>query len=272
VLKVGWFTSGRGPGSLALLTAACEAIESGRLPIEIAYVFCNRERGEHEPADRLLDFAVAAGLPVITLSSTLFRRSTGGAPARAGQPLPAWRGEYDRAIWERIQSLGTGTAVLAGYQLIAPELCRHMDLINLHPAAPGGPAGLWQDVIWQLIAGQAEQSGITIFRAIPDLDAGPAISFCRYSLRDEGIDPLWTAARAQAAETLRSEQGEDLALFQEIRRRGASRETPLLLATLAALASRSLRLVDGRPVTADGAPVAALDLTDEVERALDSGR
>jgi len=270
-VKVGWFTSGRGPGSLALLTAACEAIESGRLPIEIAYVFCNRERGEHEPADRLLDFATAHGLTAVTLSSAEFRRSTGGAPARAGQLLPGWRGDYDRAIWERIQPFGTATAVLAGYQLIAPELCRLMDLINLHPAAPGGPTGLWQDVIWQLIAGQAKESGITIFRAIPALDAGPALSFCRYNLRDEGIDPLWAAARAHDGESLRSEEGENLALFQEIRRRGASRETPLLLATLAALASRSLRLADGQPVRADGAPAAALDLTAEVERALASG-
>ena len=39
----------------------------------------------------------------------------------------------------------------------------------------------------------------------------------------DGIDPLWQAAEAAIAE-LRVSPGEDLPLFQEIRRRGATRE------------------------------------------------
>jgi phosphoribosylglycinamide formyltransferase-1 len=265
-MKIGWFTSGRGPGSFALLKAACDAIESGRLPVEIAYVFCNRERGEHEPADELLDLAAARGLPVVTLSSMRFRRSAGGAVARAGEPLPEWRWQYDEAIWQRIRPFDAAGAVLAGYQLIAPELCRRLDLINLHPAAPGGPVGLWQEVIWQLIATGAEESGITIFRAIPELDAGPPISFCTYSLRDAGIEPLWRTARSLEISDLRARGGEQLPLFRELRLRGTSRETPLLLSTLGALAAGRVRIVDGRPVTAEGAPAEPLDLTDEVER------
>jgi phosphoribosylglycinamide formyltransferase-1 len=267
-MRVGWFTSGRGPGSQALLRAACEAIESGQLPVQIAYVFCNRERGEHEPADRLMDLAEAHGLPVITLSSTAFRRRLGGEVARAGEPLPAWRFEYDRAVLDLVEPFHTRLAVLAGYLLIAPELCRSLDLLNLHPAAPGGPIGVWQEVIWQLIAGRAEGSGVTIFRATPELDAGPPVSFCTYSLRGEGIDQLWDAISGRDVAQLRAEAGEDLPLFVEIRRRGAARETPLLLATLAALAEGKVRLREGDVVNADGHQTAPLDLTQLVDEAI----
>ncbi len=268
MLKVGWLTSGRGPGSLALLTAACDAIERGELPIEIAYVFCNRARGEHAPADVLLDLAESRGLHVVALSSATFRRHSGGTPALAGQPLPEWRWDYDRAIWDLVRPLGPCAGVLAGYQLIAPELCQRMDLINLHPAAPGGPVGLWQEVIWQLIATRATESGITIFRAIPELDAGPALSFCRYSLSDLAIDALWQQENSCDVDLLRRDPGEDLPLFREIRRRGAERETPLLLATLSALASG---LIELRPTARGDALPAPLNLSNEVEQAVAAG-
>ncbi len=268
-MRIGWFTSGRGPGSLALLRAACDAIDAGTLPVEIAYVFCNRERGEHEPADRLMDLAGAHGLPVVTLSAAAFRRRTGGEVARAGQPLPAWRMDYDRAVLELLRPLRTQVAVLAGYLLIAPLLCRELDLLNLHPAAPGGPAGLWQDVIWQLIEQRAERSGVTIFRATPELDAGPPLSFCTYSLRGEDIDRLWAAVAGQDVAQLRAQAGEDLPLFVEIRRRGAVRETPLLLATLTALAGGRVRLAGGRVVDAEGHETAPLDVTPLVDEAIE---
>jgi phosphoribosylglycinamide formyltransferase-1 len=263
-MRIGWFTSGRGPGSQALLAAACDAIEAGQLPVEIAYVFCNRQRGEHEPADRLLDLAEYHRLPVVTLSSAAFRRSAGGAVARAGQPLPPWRLDYDRAVLDLLESFDTTIAVLAGYQLIAPELCRHRDLINLHPAAPGGPKGLWQEVIWRLIEGRASQSGITMFRAIPELDAGPAISFCTYSIRDAQNEPLWQSLEREASGCSPREFGEESPLFAEIRRRGAVRETPLLLATLKGLAEGRLS-IPRNEIQGQAGPV---DLSGEVDAAI----
>jgi folate-dependent phosphoribosylglycinamide formyltransferase PurN len=267
-MRVGWFTSGRGPGSLALLSAAIEATESGRLPIEIAYVFCNRGRGEHEPADHLLDLAESHHLPVVTLSSSAFRRQVGGEVARADRPLPPWRMDYDRAVLDLLDPFDTRVAVLAGYLLIAPELCKQLDLLNLHPAAPGGPAGLWQEVIWQLIEQGADRSGVTIFRATPELDAGPPLSFCTYSLRDDQINPLWTAIKGRGVAEVRAEQGESLPLFAEIRRRGAQRETPLLLATLAALATSQIQVAGGRVLDERGTEVAPLDLSNEVDTAI----
>jgi phosphoribosylglycinamide formyltransferase-1 len=268
-MRVGWFTSGRGPGSLGLLRSACDAIKSGELPVEIAYVFCNRGRGEHEPADRLMDLAEAHGLPVVTLSSSAFRRQAGGEVARLGQPLPAWRLDYDGAALELLKPFGTQVAVLAGYLLIAPLLCDEMDLLNLHPAAPGGPVGLWQDVIWQLIEQRADRSGVTIFRATPELDAGPPLSYCTYSLRGDGIDPLWAAIAGRDPARLRTEEGAELPLFVEIRRRGITREAPLLLATLASLADGRLRLSQGRVVDAWGRETSPLDLTTMVDAAIE---
>src|SRR5438445_240155 len=79
----------------------------------------------------------------------------------------------------RLEPFDVHTGVLAGYMLIfGPAACGAMTLLNLHPAAPGGPIGIWQDVIWQLIASRAERSGVTIFRAIPEVDTGPPLTFC----------------------------------------------------------------------------------------------
>lgn len=268
MLRIGWFSTGRGPGSQALLKAVCEQIEQGRLPLEIAYVFCNRARGEQEPTDKFLDLAERYGLPAVTLSSNEFRKQSGGAIARAGEPLPGWRIDYDSAILRRIEPFGTRLAVLAGYMLIAPELCRHMTLLNLHPAAPGGPIGIWQDVIWQLVVERATQSGITVFRATPQLDAGPALTYCHYPLIDAAIAPLWKSIEDLGIDEIRSRHGESLPLFAEIRRRGAARESPLLLATLTALATGR---IDPKAVLDPDAPLEAdlpLDLSPEVEQAV----
>ncbi|MGI8554495.1 MAG: formyltransferase family protein, partial [Dehalococcoidia bacterium] len=174
--------------------------------------------------------------------------------------------DYDQAILHLIEPFGTDIAILAGYMLIAPELCRRMTLLNLHPAAPGGPAGIWQDVIWQLIEQRAESSGVTIFRATPDLDAGPALSFCTYSLHDTALDPLWRMLAGRPIAGLPEREGEKLPLFREIRRRGSIREAPLLVQTLAAIASGQIsHEVHGPGFEASSLP---LDLSDQVDRSL----
>jgi phosphoribosylglycinamide formyltransferase 1 len=269
-VRFGWFSSGRGSGSQALLAAACNAIESGDLPAEISYLFCNRAWGEHPPADQLMDMAASHGIPVVALSSSQYRREAGGEVAKAGEALPAWRLDYDNAILGLLEPYKTATAVLAGYQLIAPELCRHLNLINLHPAAPGGPVGLWQDVIWRLIESGAPTSGITIFLATPELDAGPAITHCTYQLRDEMDEHLWQEAERESLALVRDLHGEKSPLFGEIRRRGAIREAPLLLATLRALASGDVQVVAGRVLNAAGSMADPLDLTEQVDRRIEA--
>jgi phosphoribosylglycinamide formyltransferase-1 len=267
-LRIGWYSTGRGPGSRALLTAGMEAIRAGDLRAEIAFVFCNRDRGQDPNTDQFLDLAEHFGLRVITLSDRAFRRRVGGEVARSGEPLPAWRGAYDQAMLEAIAPYPIDVGMLAGYMLILwPETTTRLPFLNLHPAAPGGPKGIWQDVIWQLIEEQATESGVLTQAATPELDEGPVVSFCRYPIRGPRFDTLWDAVRGRTVEDLRAGEGESLPLFQEIRRHGAARELPLVIRTLAALAEGRMCIAPGRVTDAEGRPFAGLDLSPEVDRA-----
>jgi hypothetical protein len=93
------------------------------------------------------------------------------------------------------------------------------------------------------------------------------MSYCLYSLADAQIDPLWDSVAGRDVADLRACENEDLPLFQEIRRRGASREAPLLLSTLKALADGQVLLRDGRVVDAQGHTAPPLDLSAAVETA-----
>jgi phosphoribosylglycinamide formyltransferase 1 len=248
-LRIGWFSTGRGPGSRALLRTVAEAIAGG-LPVEIACVFCNREPAEHEQTDEFFELVRSLDLPLVTLSSAVFRRRAGGRVLRKGEPLPRWRLDFDDQVLRQVAPYRFEIGLLAGYMLIfGPRACSSMHLLNLHPAAPGGPAGIWQDLIWQLIAGQAEQSGVTIFRAVPEVDTGPPVSFCTYSLRSGGIDSLWEEISGTSIDRLRASPGEELPLFKEIRRRGATREPHLIIETLRALdAGRATSMGSSAPL------------------------
>ena len=260
-LRVAWFSTGRGPGSRALLQAAGAAIAQG-LPVEIACVFCNRERGEDPHTDEFIRLVESLKLPLVTLSSAGFRRRHGGKLVRKGDPLPQWRLDFDDEVLRLLAPFGVEIGVLAGYMLIfGSRACAAMTLLNLHPAAPGGPIGIWQDVIWELIASRAERSGVTIFRAVPEVDTGPPLTYCTYALHDADSEPLWTEAATTSVEQLRSSTGEELPLFQEIRRRGAMREPPLILETLRALAEGRVNAQGGEP----------LDLMEMVDRQLATG-
>ncbi len=51
MLRLGWFSTARGPTSRKLLAAAWDEIAAGRLGAQIALVFCNREPGEDPQTD-----------------------------------------------------------------------------------------------------------------------------------------------------------------------------------------------------------------------------
>ncbi len=269
-LRVGWFSTGRGDGSRRLLKAAADAIGAGDLGAEIAFLFCNRERGEYEATDGFLDLAESHAIPTVTLSSRKFRRDRGGALSKPGEPLPAWRAEYDGEVAKLLEEHAFDVGVLAGYMLIfTPEMAGRHPFLNLHPAEPGGPIGTWQQVIWDLIDARATQSGVMIHMATDELDRGPIVSYCTYSLRGDAFDALWDDIGAQTAAGLRAAAGAEHPLFLEIRRHGAARELPLVIETLRALSQARVR-VDGRHVVdGQGDPLAnGLDLTEEVERTL----
>ena len=251
-LRIAWLTTGRGPGSFGAFEALMRAIDDG-LPVEVAVMFLNRDRDEFEATDRLIDFAEGCGVPVETLSSVAFRKSRGAARSKPGEALPAWRAEYDDAVGERLTRYDFDLGVMFGYMLIATEaLHGRFAFINDHPALPDGPVGTYQEVICELIRSGARESGCMMNLVTGDVDRGPAISFCRYALRGEGIDVLWSAADR----SLPREAMEQTPLYAAIRRRAVEREQPFLVETLRAIA-------EGRVLVPPDAPA---DLTDVVER------
>ncbi len=253
-LRVAWLTTGRGPGSFGALEYVVRAIEGG-LPVEIAVVFVNRAPGEAEPTDRLMDFVCTKGIPLETLSSVAFRKERDGKLSKPGEPLQPWRLELDAAIADLLTRHEFSLGVMFGYMLIATEpLFSRFPFINDHPALPDGPIGTYQQVILELMRTGARESGCMMNVVTGDVDRGPAVSYCRYSIRDARNEGLWRAHEGEPAE--------GSPLYLDIRKRGIRRERPFLAETLRAIAEGRLAVP----------PPSPLDLTAAVERALATGR
>ena len=269
MLKIGWFSTGRGPGSRKLLAAVQDEIASGRLDAHIAGVFCNRDLGEDENTDLFLEQVRGNSAPLVSLSSREFRRRLGEKPVLKGDLLPEWRSEYDREVMRLLEPYPFDIGVLAGYMLIFTErFLSKYDLLNLHPAAPGGPKGIWQDVIWQLIETRAERAGVMMHLATPDLDEGPTITYCTYPIRGQAFDSLWIDTQGRSISDIKASEGEANALFAEIRRQGVARELPLVIETLRAFAESRIGIGNKHPTDVAGNTMPASDLTEEIERAV----
>ena len=263
MLRLGWFSTGRGEGSRGLLSVVADAIQRGELEAEIAFAFCNREPGEHAGSDEFMALVRSYGVPLVTLSSQRFRREQ-GAP-----DFPTVREAYDRAVMALLAEHTSDINVLAGYGLIfGAKMARRYVSLNLHPAKPDGPIGTWQQVIWELIETGASESGTMIHLATEDLDRGPPASYVSFPVRGQGFDNLWAEVNGRQIEDLKERYGEKLPLLQRIRQEGLRRERPLLLETLKAFASGRLRVEGRQVVDSQGLLTAPICLNEEVEQAL----
>ncbi len=264
MLRVGWFSTGRGPGSRDLLRTVIERKLDGTLDIDVSFVFCNWDNTEEdnprrEQRELFFDLVRGFGIPLITLSWKNFQ------PGLREEDEAAWRLEYGREMRRRIDDRLFDVGMLAGYMLwMDDETCRDYRLLNLHPALPDGPKGTWQEVIWKLIEERADEQGSMIHVCTEEWDRGPALSYCRFSLREGDYPRLWGELEAKVSddglEAVRQEEGVDEPLFQRIRRDGARRELPLIVHTLKSIA-------DGRldPETLDG----PMDLSYKIDEELD---
>jgi phosphoribosylglycinamide formyltransferase-1 len=248
MLKLGWMSTARGEGSLALLRFVCEHIEAGTLDARIPVVVCNRESGESVQTDRFFEYVRSRSLPLVQESSARFRQHT---------PIPDWRTGFDRMLVEHISHYDVDVLFLAGYMLIASEfLCTRYPLLNLHPALPDGPKGTWREVMAELAHTGATRTGAMIHVATPDLDRGPTVSFFSLSLEGEPFASLRAA-------------GDLSALADAIRAQELQREFPLILSTLRTLAAGDIAISDGRPYDRTGRPLSGgMDLSSEIERLL----
>lgn len=270
--QVGWFSTARGPTSRALLRAAWEAMQRKEISAQIAFVFCSRGQGESEETDQFLAQVKSYGIPLVTLSFARFRRShRGRGTGYDGATFAPWREAYDREVVRLLQGHHPDLVVLAGYMLImTAALCQRYTALNLHPAAPGGPAGTWQQVIWKLIQEEASYSGIRMHLVTPDLDQGPIVTYCAYPLRGGDLDPLWVEVQGKDLEQLKATSGEELPLFLRIRREGVARELPLILASIKAFAEGWIWVENGQPRDHSGQLLRGYDLTAEIEATLRS--
>ena len=252
MLTLGWFSTGRGEGSRGLLRFVQERILRRQLEAEIQFVFSNREPGEAEGSDEFFRLVQGYEIPLVTFSSSHFRRAKGGR-------FSQHREEYDQEVMRLLHDYNPDVGVLAGYMLIVSgAMCRQRPLLNLHPALPDGPTGTWQEVIWSLIAQRAPQTGAMVHLATEEVDRGPLVSYCTAPIAGPLFDSYWQALAQKDLAQIKSSQGEDFALFQLIRQAEFRREPYLLFTTLQAIAAGEIAIRDGQVVDPQGHTLTAV--------------
>ena len=281
--EFGWFSTGRDRAARELLQAVNSSIKLGEIRAKIAFVFCSRESGESPESDLFIRLVERYGIPLICFSSHRFKdefkrlrnyyleRSesqqiplSGGVKSMLKHP---WRQEYDRRVMANVEGFHPDLCVLAGYMLIVgAEMCQRYNMINLHPAAPGGPAGTWQEVVWQLIDNRAQETGVMMHLVTPELDKGPPVTYCTFPIRGEPFDRYWRKMEKLPSNSSKRHDGRN-SLFRLIRQQGLAREFPLITSTLKAFSQGKVKLTtDKKVVDADGRPINGYNLTDEINK------
>lgn len=267
--QLGWFSTGRDKAARDLLQAVQNSINQGEIEAEIAFVFSSREPGESEESDLFLKLVEEYRIPLITFSYQKFKaRQTTPGIGRAGGLL-LWRLDYDREVMNRLRDFHPDLCVLAGYMLIVgKEMCPRYNMINLHPAAPGGPTGTWQEVIWQLINNEAQETGVMMHLVTPELDKGPPVTYCTFSITGKPFDRYWQEIKGLPLEEI-EKQGENNPLFKLIRQHGLAREFPLIISTLKAFSQGKVKIMAGKVVDSGGRPINGYNLTSEIDKLLE---
>ena len=217
----GWFSTGRDQAAQQLLSEVWQRIQDTTIPARIGFVFCTREKGDNPESDQFIQRVKDLGLPLYCLSSMRWNR------ALRERDQEKWRCDFHQRVMDILEGQEADIIVLAGYMLIvSQETCQHYAMINLHPAAPGGPKGTWQEVIWELISRGADTTGVMIHLVTEALDEGPPLTYCTFPLRGKDFDPLWiqmgTKLGFMPLGEIVQEEGEQNQLFQEIRHEGVT--------------------------------------------------
>ena len=266
--QLGWFSTGRDKAARDLLQAVQSQITLGEIKAEIVFVFCSREPGESEESDIFLRQVDDYRIPLICFSYQKFKAQKEAYLTSQDGALPQWRFEYDREVMNRLQGFSPDLCVLAGHMLIVGrEMCQRYNMINLHPAAPGGPTGTWQEVIWQLIDADAEQTGVMMHLVTPELDKGPPVTYCTFSIRGKPFNEYWNEIEGYSVDVIKKGQGENNRLFRLIRQHGLAREFPLIISTIKAFGEGRVKITaDKKIINAEGRPVNGYDLTEELNK------
>ena len=264
--QFGWFSTGRDKAARDLLKAVNDSIKQGEIEAEIAFVFSSQAPGESRESDLFLKLVEDYHIPLTCFSYQEFKVKKGIPDITQEGALPPWRLDYDREVMNRLQDFQPDLCVLAGYMLIVgKEMCQRYNMINLHPAAPDGPTGTWQEVIWQLIANKAEVTGVMMHLVTPELDKGPPVTYCTLPIRGEPFDKYWKDLEKLPL-TSPEQHSEQNPLFKLIRQHGLAREFPLIISTLKAFSRGKIKITaDKKVVNDEGEPIKGYNLTSEID-------
>jgi folate-dependent phosphoribosylglycinamide formyltransferase PurN len=278
-ISVGLFSTLSGPGSLALVEAIADACAKGAVgDAAVGFLFVNRETGEAAETDAAIEKIQSAyDFALVRRSAARFERQArlvARAAADKGddEPLWTWRERFYETY--RAELPATQLDLLLGDLWVwSRPQCAERRGVNLHPALPGASIGkLWYEVIWDLVETDATESGVMLHRVTPEVDMGPVVSYCRYSIRTPELEALWSTLpvgperAALIAEERSRRRDSDHPLFRALRAAGLRREVPLMLATVGAFADKRIRLTDAGVVDGRGELVAGgTDLSTEVE-------
>jgi len=250
LLNIGWFSTGRDEAARQLLQAVQDKIHRGDIDGKINFVFSNREPGEANESDLFFELVQSYDIPLVCLSHKKFKTAR---DEEAFGIKKEWRIAYDREVNKKIAPFAPDLCVLAGYMLIvSKELCQKYDMINLHPAPPGGPTGSWQEVIWTLIQNEADTAGAMIHLATPELDRGPVVSYCLFSIKGDPFAQYWRKCDTNM-------------LFRLIRQHELAREFPLIILTLQALSRGEVGIKDRRVIDAQGKLISGYNLSGRID-------
>ena len=244
MLNIGWFSTGRDEAARQLLQAVQDKSHRSDINGKISFVFSNREPGEAKESDLFFELVRSYNIPLVCLSHKKFKTA---------RKEKEWRIKYHREVNKKIESFAPDLCVLAGYMLIvSEELCQKYDMINLHPAPPRGPTGSWQEVIWALIQNKTETAGAMMHLVTPELDRGPVVSYCLFSIKGELFAKYWR-------------KDDKNILFRLIRQHELAREFPLITLTLQSLSRGEVSIKNGKIIDAQGKLISGYNLSCKVD-------
>jgi folate-dependent phosphoribosylglycinamide formyltransferase PurN len=86
----------------------------------------------------------------------------------------------------------------------------------------------------------------------PELDRGPVVSYCLFSLKNEPFAEYWR-------------RDDKNMLFQLIRQHELAREFPLITLTLQSLSRGEVSIKDGRAIDTQGKSISGYNLSNKVD-------
>ena len=224
MLKIGWFSTGNGKGSLGFISFLLNQINKKSLNASLEFVFCNREFGEAAGSDEYINYVTENNINLVTLSSNNFQKKN------KYKKFSDCRELYDKEVLKLISEYEVDIIVLAGYMLILSEdLCTRFKFINLHPALPDGPQGTWEQVVTQLIKNDQNYSGLNVHIVTKKLDAGKSIGYCKFPIKSYMYNDAWQQFYLESKKNFKNIIYEDLDLFTLIRNQILLREKYLLI-------------------------------------------